>query len=50
MKNTPKRRDLVLSAKPAKETRLSAEEQKKLSASFQAFTEAKGHHGYFFKK
>lgn len=46
----PKRRDQVVSAKPTKETRLSADEQKKLSESFKAFTEANGRQGYFFKK
>ncbi|CQD74129.1 MULTISPECIES: hypothetical protein [Yersinia] len=50
MRNMPKRRDQVVSAKPTKETRLSSDEQKKLSESFKAFTEANGRQGYFFKK
>lgn len=50
MRNTPKRRDQIVPAKPTNETRLSADEQKKLSENFKAFTDANGRQGYFFKK
>jgi len=50
MRNTLKRREQTVSAKPSKETRLTTEEQKTLSESFKAFTETNARRSYFFKK